>query len=94
MRKLKDIQKTYDLELERVLDSIKQSKSKRVLIQFADGLKPYATEVADYLEEKTGVEILIWLGSCYGACDIPVGLEGLNIDLIIQFGHNSMMPTY
>ncbi len=94
MKKLKDIQKVYDLELERVSDSIKQSKSKRVLIQFADGLKPYATEVADYLEEKTGAEILIWLGSCYGACDIPVGLEALGVDLTVQFGHNSMMPTY
>lgn len=94
MKKLKDIQKLYDLELERVSDSIKQSKSKRVLIQFADGLKPYATEVADYLEEKTGAEILIWLGSCYGACDIPVGLESLGVDLTVQFGHNSMMPTY
>ena len=94
MQKLRDIQKTYDLELERATDSIKQSKSKRVLIQFADGLKPYATEIADYLEEKTGAEILICLGSCYGACDIPVGLESLGIDIVIQFGHNSMMPTY
>lgn len=94
MNKLREIQKTYDLELEKVSDSIKQNKCKRVLIQFADGLKPYATEIADYIEDKTGIEVLIWLGSCYGACDIPVGLEGLNIDLIIQFGHNSMMPSY
>ena len=94
MKKLKDIQKVYDLELVRVSDSIKQNKSRRVLIQFADGLKPYATEIADYIEEKTGVEVLIWLGSCYGACDVPVGLEGLGIDMVIQFGHNAMMPTY
>jgi len=94
MKKLRDIQKTYNLELEKVTDSIKQNKSRRVLIQFADGLKPYATEIADLLEEKTGAEILIWLGSCYGACDVPVGLEGLGVDLVIQFGHNAMMPTY
>ena len=45
-------------------------------------------------QEVSDVEFLIWFGSCYGACDIPVGLDKIRpkIDLIIQFGHNSMMP--
>ena len=93
---LEDLEEKYDLELDRIIKEIKKSKAKFVLLQFPDGLKPYATAVVDYLREKTKAEFLIWLGSCYGACDTPVGIEKLKpkIDLVIQFGHNAMMPGY
>jgi len=94
---LKQLEEKYDLELDKVIENIKKSKAKLVLLQFPDGLKQYATEIVDYLEGKTkGTEFLIWLGTCYGACDLPVGLENLKpkIDLTIQFGHNSMVPNY
>ncbi len=86
----------YDLELEKVISDIKNSKAKLVLLQFPDGLKPYATTIVDYLEEKTDGQFLIWFGSCFGACDVPVGLEKIKpqIDLIIQFGHNELMPSF
>ena len=83
------------MEFNKVIKSIKESKSKLVLLQFADGLKPYATLIVDYLEKKIkNVNFIIWLGSCFGACDFPVGIENLKIDLIIQFGHNALMPDY
>ncbi len=93
---LEELNKKYDLELERVVSEIRSSKARMVLLQFADGLKIYATSVVDYLEKKTGAEFMIYLGSCFGACDYPVGLEDLKpkIDMIIQFGHNSLMPSY
>lgn len=76
-----------------------QSKAKLVLLQFPDGLKQWATTVVDFLEDKTKkekTEFIIWLGSCYGACDTPTGIDGLKpkIDLVVQFGHNEMMPSY
>jgi len=93
-----EIREKYDLELERIISEIRKSKAKLVLLQFPDGLKPWATSVVDFLESKTNrkVEFLIWFGSCYGACDTPVGLEKLNpkIDLVVQFGHNEMMSSY
>ena len=90
----------YDLELDKVVKKIKDSKAKLVLLQFPDGLKKHATSVVDYLEGKTSAEFLIWLGSCFGACDTPSGCENLlqgtpdveGVDLTIQFGHNEMMP--
>jgi len=95
MRTIDELNEKYDLELEKVVKDIKKSKAKLVLLQFPDGLKPYATAVVDYLEEKTSAKFLIWLGSCYGACDVPVGLDNIKpkIDLVIQFGHSSMMPN-
>ena len=93
---INDIEKTYDLELEKVISEIKKNNAKLVLLQFPDGLKPYATAVVDYLEEKTSAEFLIWLESCFGACDTPQGIEKIKpkIDLIVQFGHSEMMPSY
>lgn len=93
---IQELQDKYDLELERIISEIRKSKAKLVLLQFPDGLKPYATSVVDFLEGKTDAEFLIWLGTCFGACDLPVGLEKLKpkIDLVIQFGHNSKMPDY
>jgi len=95
-RYLGDIEEKYELELGRIIREIKSSKAKLVLLQFPDRLKPYATAVVDYLRKETKAEFLIWLGSCFGACDTPVGLEKLKpkIDLIIQFGHNELMPSY
>jgi diphthamide biosynthesis enzyme Dph1/Dph2-like protein len=70
-----------------------QSPAKRVCIQLPDGLKQKATEIAQELEEKTGAEIFIWLGTCFGACDIPQGLEELGVDLLIQWGHSQWLRT-
>jgi len=93
---LAEIEEKYDLELDNVVDKIKKNKAKLVLLQFPDGLKPYATSVVDYLQENTKAEFLIWFGDCFGACDTPVGLENIKpkIDLVIQFGHNALMPSY
>ena len=77
----------YNLELEKAVKEIKKSKAKRVCIQLPDGLKPKAKEIADVLRKETKAEIIIWLGSCYGACDVP-DLNKLNIDLLIQWGHS------
>ncbi len=93
---LEALEKRYNLELEKVIVSIKRQKAKLVLLQFPEGLKPYATAIVDELRKKTDSEFLIWVGSCFGACDLPVGLEKIKpqIDLVIQFGHNEMVPSF
>ena len=91
---LEDLEENYHLDFEKAIELIESENAKLVLVQFPDGLKQYATAIVDYLEEKTGAEFLIYLGSCFGACDSPVGMGNLGIDLTIQFGHNSLMPNY
>ena len=93
-RTLEDLEEEYSLELDLAVKQIKDKKAKLVLVQFPDGLKQYATVVIDYLSERTDAEFLIFLGSCFGACDSPVGFDNLGIDLMIQIGHNSLMPSY
>lgn len=78
---------TFDLELDKAVESIVSSKAKNVCVQLPDGLKPRAKEVVDYLEGKTDAKITIWAGSCFGACDTP-NLNPDEFDLLIQWGHS------
>lgn len=84
--KLRNLGENYNLELEKADAEIKKIRKEnpKILLQFPDGLKPYAPEIFDILKEKNKkADIKIWLGSCFGACDIP----SAKADLLIQFGH-------
>ena len=98
MRTLKDLEKTYDIDFEKIIFELKNKKCRLILLQFADGLKLYATAVVDYFREKTNgkIEFLIWIESCFGACDTPILPKEIEkkIDLIVQIGHNELMPSY
>lgn len=74
----------YDFEIEKIANEINKNNYKTVLLQFPEGLKPKSTEIANEIEKKTKATILIWGGSCFGACDIP----NVKVDLVIQFGHS------
>ena len=76
----------YGFEINRIVKEIKKNKAKRVCIQLPDGLKNKALEIQMEIEEKSKAKVFIWLGSCFGACDVPK-LDGI-VDLLIQFGHN------
>tara|TARA_Y100000310_G_C20339808_1_gene649244 strand:+ start:154 stop:423 length:270 start_codon:yes stop_codon:yes gene_type:complete len=78
----------YDLELEKVVDKIKDNKAKLVCLQLPDGLKPKAQEIEQRINSETDATVLTWLGSNFGACDMPLGLQKLGVDLLISWGHN------
>jgi len=81
----------YNLELEKVISKINNEKAKLVCIQLPDGLKPSANTIQDYIENHCDCKVLIWAGSCFGACDIPLELKNMNVDLLIQFGHSELI---
>ncbi|MDP7180120.1 MAG: diphthamide synthesis protein [Candidatus Woesearchaeota archaeon] len=78
----------YNLELEKAVKEIKKHRAKLVCIQLPDGLKPEANKIKDQIEKETKTNVLIWLGSCFGACDIP-DLKKQKVDLLIQWGHST-----
>ncbi len=78
-----NLEKDYELELGKIISEIKNQEPRTVLLQLPDGLKPWGVTIVNYLEEKTKASISIWLGACFGACDLP----NSNADLVIQFGH-------
>lgn len=76
-----------ELELNQLIEKIKTNKVKKVCIQLPDGLKPQAKYIQQKLTESTDAEVFIWLGSCFGACDVPEEVKKLKVDLLVQFGH-------
>ncbi|MBM3247102.1 hypothetical protein FJZ17_00995 [Candidatus Pacearchaeota archaeon] len=96
-KNLQDLEQRYELELPRVVSEIKKAKAKKILLQFPDGIKPYATQIQEKIKNelskkelgKNSPEILIYLDTCFGACDLPLETSSLGVDLIIQFGHSN-----
>ena len=78
----------YDLETSRMIEEIKKAQAKMVLLHLPDGLKPRAEELQRMILKETEAEVLIWCGSNFGACDLPVDSERAGVDLIIHFGHS------
>ncbi len=85
---IKEIEEIYDLEIEKIIKIIKNEKFKRILLQFPEGLKQYAQVICNEIEQKTKCNCFIWMGSCFGACDVPLEAKNLKVDLIVQFGHS------
>jgi 2-(3-amino-3-carboxypropyl)histidine synthase len=92
-KNLQDLEERYELELDRVVSEIKKQKPSKVLLQFPDGLKPYATQIQEKIKKELGnknkTDILIYMDTCFGACDIPLESSSLGVDLIVQFGHSA-----
>jgi 2-(3-amino-3-carboxypropyl)histidine synthase len=79
----------YDLQIDKAISEIKKNKAKLVCLQFPDGLKKKAFEVANIIEKSTKATVLIWMSTCFGACDVP-NLDKVKpkVDMLIQFGHS------
>jgi len=89
-----NLERDYELELGKLSVRIKELSVGSVLLQLPDGLKPYGVVICDYLSERCDVEIRVWLGSCFGACDLPTPSAGMRDEgggwrdvLVVQFGH-------
>jgi len=80
--------KMFNLEVEKIIEYVKQNNCQRILLQLPDGLKLKSGELVDVIEKEANIEVLIWFGSCYGGCDVP-NVESLGVDLVVSFGHNS-----
>ena len=85
---------TYDLELNRVIEKINSDNAKTVCIQLPDGLKPRAKEIQQAIEKNTEANAIIWMGSCFGACDVPLQVERFGVDLLVQWGHSTWRGTW
>lgn len=75
------------MDLRKTVDKISRSKAKKVLLQLPDGLKPKAQEIQKFLEKRTDAQILIWAGSAFGSCDLPLEAKNIGVDMIVHFGH-------
>jgi len=81
----------YDIDLEKVVKTIKNNNYKTIALQIPEGFKNYASKFVDFLEEKTNSTVIIIADPCYGACDIAnIELLNLGVDFVIQIGHSEL----
>jgi len=78
----------YDIETKKIIDEINRKKAKLVCLQLPDGIKPKAEELQREIHEHTDAQVVIWGGTCYGSCDLPLEVKRLGVDLLIHFGHS------
>ncbi|MEA1957169.1 MAG: diphthamide biosynthesis enzyme Dph2 [Euryarchaeota archaeon] len=77
---------SYDFELGKIKELIKERGARRVGLQLPEGIKTVATDIATEISKETGAEVIISGSSCYGACDIDEKLMR-NVDMLFHFGH-------
>jgi 2-(3-amino-3-carboxypropyl)histidine synthase len=65
----------------------------RILLQFPEGLKQKALEIAKKYESE-GHEVFLSASACYGACDISLDeARWVKADKIIHFGHSRFVKA-
>ena len=84
----------YEFKINEIIEKIKEENIKSVGLQFPEGLKTYATNVARQIEDETDAVTLISADPCYGACDAAdVDMAGA-VDLLVHFGHTALPLDY
>ena len=81
----------YDLELDRLTEGIKENKAKLVCLHLPEGLRPQAASIQRHIHDTTDADVLIWSGSNFGACDLPVDVERAGADMVVHFGHSAWL---
>ena len=85
---MKQIINHFELDFSKAFKDIEEKSPKKVLIQLPDGFKYSSKQILDkFKQEFPKIVFYSWLNTNFGSCDIPLGLEKLNFDMIIHFGH-------
>ncbi|MDD5474223.1 MAG: diphthamide biosynthesis enzyme Dph2 [Candidatus Methanoperedens sp.] len=79
----------FDFDLERVFKNINDKKCKTIGLQFPEGFKRRAIDIARKIEENTHASVIISGNPCFGACDVDTILAG-KVDILFHFGHAGM----
>lgn len=79
----------FDFDLNRIINTIKSKNYKTIGLQFPEGFKRKAVNIAKELENETGADIIISGNPCFGACDVDAALAG-KVDIMFHFGHSKM----
>ena len=84
----------YNMDLDKVIRKINSKNVKNVGLQFPEGLKMQAVDIAHSIEEECDVNVIISGDPCFGACDVSDYKMKDSVDLIIHFGHTPLPIRY
>lgn len=82
----------YNFEIERIVQIIREKGYSRVSLQFPEGLRDYAVEIAEKIESSTNALVFISASPCYGACDLAdEEAAKLGAEALFHFGHSRLL---
>ena len=75
-------------QIAELVKAVKGKNAKKVMIQLPEGIKVRAQEISECLERE-GIESMVSLEPCYGACDLRDHEASLlGCDLLVHAGHS------
>ena len=85
----------YSFEIHKTIHRVRTSASKKVALQFPEGLLLFATTISDILTRFCpGTETLIMGDVTYGACCIDdYTARALGCDLLVHYAHSCLIPV-
>eukprot|EP00118_Oscarella_pearsei_P005499 m.25334 g.25334 ORF g.25334 m.25334 type:complete len:379 (+) comp28779_c0_seq2:217-1353(+) len=90
---IEQLPENYNFEIHKTVWKLRQSESKRVMLQFPEGLLMFSTTIADIVERFTETEAIIMGDVTYGACCIDdYTAKALRADFLIHYGHSCLVP--
>ncbi|GGL22722.1 diphthamide biosynthesis enzyme Dph2 [Halarchaeum grantii] len=86
--------RTWDYELDRIVEAVEERDAEKVGLQFPEGLKRRAPHVADDLRAllPDDTRVMISGKPCYGACDLDTYMMR-RTDVFAHFGHSPMKES-
>jgi 2-(3-amino-3-carboxypropyl)histidine synthase len=85
----------YSFEIPKTIHRIRSAGSKKIALQFPEGLLLFATTISDILSQFCkGIETLIMGDVTYGACCVDdYTARALGCDLLIHYAHSCLIPV-
>ena len=78
----------YSIDPEAIAGWAAARGYRKLLLQAPDGIKRYAVEVAEELEDR-GFEVLLSASHAWGGCDVALAeLAGAGCDALVHVGHH------
>jgi 2-(3-amino-3-carboxypropyl)histidine synthase len=78
----------YSIDIEPVIQQIKDKNYSRIALQVPEGLKQAALKIVDVIKKTTKNDVFILADPCYGACDrVQSKIQHLDIACILHIGH-------
>ncbi|CAH3109112.1 unnamed protein product [Porites lobata] len=90
---IRQLPPNYNFEIFKTVWRVKETSSKRVALQFPEGLLMFACTIADILERFTECDTVIMGDVTYGACCVDdFTARALGCDLMVHYGHSCLVP--
>lgn len=90
---MKALPTNYEFEIPKTIWRLRKTNSKKVALQFPEGLLMFSCVISDILEKFTGVETIIMADTTYGACCIDdFTAKALGADFMVHYGHSCLVP--